>query len=138
MLKFRAVVVEDNDSYITYMENFDGFVGTGKDLTELKNSLLNDINHVKEQHDKIHSTSFPVLLMEPFEIEFRMDLAIFWKLFKNIFTLAGLSRMTGIHQKQLWGYFAGKHVPRKEQLDRIHSAIQCLGKELTELNMPSI
>ena len=50
----------------------------------------------------------------------------------GIFTLAGLEKVTGISQKQLWAYLHGTK-PRKAQQDRIASGLRTLSKDLSAI-----
>ena len=50
----------------------------------------------------------------------------------GIFTLAGLEKVTGISQKQLWAYLNGTK-PRKAQQDRIASGLRSLNQDLSTI-----
>ena len=50
--------------------------------------------------------------------------------YAGIFTKAGLERITGINQKQLWHYASGTRNPRPEQVLKIETALHKLGEEL--------
>ena len=47
----------------------------------------------------------------------------------GVFSLAGMGKVTGIHQKQLWSYLNGTK-PRKAQKERIKKGFLTLRKEL--------
>jgi len=50
----------------------------------------------------------------------------------GILSLAGLEKLTGINQKQLWGYINGTK-PRKAQEERIESGFRALDKDLNAI-----
>ena len=50
-------------------------------------------------------------------------------------TLAALSRITGINERQLWHYAAGVHKPRRKQAEKIQRGIQSLTKELGSISL---
>ena len=59
-----------------------------------------------------------------------MDVKSLLNLYRKIFTKAGLERLTGINQKQLWHYAHGTSVPRTAQVRKIEDALHRLGSEL--------
>ena len=50
----------------------------------------------------------------------------------GIFSLAGMEKLTGINQKQLWSYMNGT-TPRKAQRDRIEQGFRNLNQDLSTL-----
>lgn len=64
-----------------------------------------------------------------------MDVKSLLTIYEGIFTKAGLERLTGINQKQLWHYASGTSSPRREQAIKIENAIHRLGNELIAIHL---
>ena len=64
-----------------------------------------------------------------------IDVKSFLEVYSKIFTKAGLERLTGVNQKQLWHYASGKSKPRKRQRERIERAIHRLGNDLVAFTL---
>lgn len=50
----------------------------------------------------------------------------------GIFSLAGIEKITGINQKQLWSYLHGTR-PRKAQAERLEKGFRILTQDLVTL-----
>lgn len=59
-----------------------------------------------------------------------MDTATLLNYYRGILPLSGLARLTGINQKQLAHYAAGRCRPRARQAAKIEEALHRLGREL--------
>ena len=77
------------------------------------------------------NADLPVELPMPINSEGKDQIASLQK----AFTKAGLERITGINQKQLWHYASGTRNPRPEQSIKIESALHRLGEELIAINL---
>lgn len=64
-----------------------------------------------------------------------MDVESVLDFYSGIFTKAGLERITGINQKQLWHYASGARKPRPEQAVKLESALHKLGEELLAISL---
>jgi len=67
------------------------------------------------------------------EFEFHYDTASFLNYYTNYFSLAGLSRMTGIHQGQLSHYVNGSRNPSKQTIQKIDNSIHSFAKNLSQV-----
>ena len=67
------------------------------------------------------------------EFEFCYDTASFLEYYTNYFSIAGLSRLTGIHQGQLSHYVTGKRNPSKRTIEKIDSSIHQFAKNLNQV-----
>lgn len=77
----------------------------------------------------------PVLADKDVVIRYRFDVQSLLNHYQNIFSLAALQCITGINQRQLWHYAAGRSKPRPKQAEKIVSALNHLGKELVALSV---
>lgn len=81
-------------------------------------------------------TDFPAILAEKdLTIRYRFDVQSLLSHYQNIFSLAALQSITGINQRQLWHYAAGRSKPRPRQAEKIVGALNRLGKELVALSV---
>ena len=67
------------------------------------------------------------------EFEFCYDTASFLNYYSKFFSLAGLSRLTGIHQGQLSHYLTGHRRPSQKTVEKIESSLQSFGKEISQV-----
>lgn len=72
---------------------------------------------------------------EEAEFEFGYDVPSFLDYYKGVLTLAGLSRVTGINQRQLSQYANGYRRPSGKTSRKIEGALHRLGAELSSLRL---
>jgi hypothetical protein len=75
------------------------------------------------------------LEFEEVEFEYIYDTASFIQFYSSYFTLAGLSRLTGINQGQLSHYVNGTRSPSKRTIDKIDTSIQDFAKNLSQVQL---
>ena len=130
----KAIIESLENNYSAYIENVDGIVATGSTIEEIKTNLKNAVVDYVETCAAI-GCAIPEELQNCSEIEFTMDVKSLLKLYAGIFSKAGLERLTGINQKQLWHYANGGSIPRRPQVQRIEKAIHRLGNELISIHL---
>ncbi|MBR6933157.1 MAG: type II toxin-antitoxin system HicB family antitoxin [Bacteroidales bacterium] len=123
-----------DNNYSAYIENLEGVYATGKTLTKVKENLLEAIDVFIETCES-KGYELPAELQGSFEVDFRMDVRSLLNVYSGIFTKAGLERLTGINQKQLWHYANGKSLPRRAQVLKIENALHQLGNELISIHL---
>ncbi|MBQ5984251.1 MAG: type II toxin-antitoxin system HicB family antitoxin [Bacteroidales bacterium] len=133
-VKLFAVVEQADNNYSAYIENLEGVYATGKTLTKVKENLLEAIDVFIETCES-KGYELPAELQGSFEVDFRMDVRSLLNVYSGIFTKAGLERLTGINQKQLWHYANGKSLPRRAQVLKIENALHQLGNELISIHL---
>ena len=79
----------------------------------------------------------PLNLKGETEYNFKMDVESLLSFYNGLFTKAGLERITGINQKQLWHYSSGRVSPRETQVEKMQNAIRKLGEELISITLCS-
>ena len=67
------------------------------------------------------------------EFEFHYDTASFLSYYTSYFSLAGISRMTGIHQGQLSHYVNGTRNPSKRTIQKIDSCVRDFANNLSQV-----
>ena len=68
------------------------------------------------------------------EFEFEYDTSSFLNYYTTYFSLAGLSRLTGIHQGQLSHYVNGTRNPSKQTVQKIDNSIHSFAKNLSQVH----
>jgi predicted RNase H-like HicB family nuclease len=110
---------------VAFTGSFDGF-------TEyIKESLDFYVECARE--DK---TPYPEILDDAnCVIRYRFDIQSLLLHYQRIFSYSALQHITGVNQRQLWHYAAGMSKPRPKQAQKIVSALNSLGKELSALSV---
>ena len=70
------------------------------------------------------------LAFEQVEFAFKYDMASFLSYFSKAFSLAGLSRITGINQGQLSHYMTGRRTPSAKTVEKIQNSVHAFAKDL--------
>lgn len=71
---------------------------------------------------------------EEAEFTFVYDMASFLSYFSKAFSLAGLSRITGINKSQLSHYMTGHRTPSATTIEKIQKSVHAFAKELSQVN----
>ena len=106
----------------------------GSTIQELKANLLEALD-VYVEACKENGCDLPKELKGQYRVEFSMDVKTLLTLLDGTFTKAGLERLTGINQKQLWHYAQGGSSPRRTQILKIENALHSLGNALLSLHL---
>ena len=130
----HAIIERAEHNYSAYVEELDGVCGVGDTIEEVKKSLEEGLEVMKEACVDF-GDPIPEPLREEYHIVFRMDPKSFLQMYCKIFTKAALERMTGINQKQLWHYAKGLSKPRPAQVQKIERALHQLGEELLSIEL---
>ena len=112
----------------------DGIVTTGNSVDEIKNNMALAIKDFIEECNLL-DCEVPEELKDSYELSFKMDVKSLLNFYSGIFSKAGLERITGINQKQLWHYASGVRNPRPEQAAKLEQALHKLGKELLSISL---
>jgi hypothetical protein len=132
-VKVKAFVERGNDgTYGVYVDLEDntlnyGIIGEGETVAAAIEDFKQSYNEMKNLHNE---------LKKPFaeaEFEFLYDMPSFLQYYTNYFSLAGLSRLTGIHQGQLSHYITGHRNPSRKTIEKIDSSIRHFAKNLSRV-----
>lgn len=129
MRKLTVIIESANNNYGAYIKEVDGVVALGSSIPELKEKIKEAIR-VYIECCREDGFDIPEPLREEYELDYHIDVKSFLEVYSGIFTKAGLERLTGVNQKQLWHYANGISKPRKKQRERIEQAIHKLGNDL--------
>ena len=134
MNKLTVIIEAAEKNYSAFIREIDGIVVTGSTTGELKRNMSEALDFFKESC-LADGVKLPKVLQQDYELEFKMDMKSLLDLYEGIFTKAGLERVTGINQKQLWHYANGLSKPRPAQIRRMEIAIHNLGSELLAIRL---
>ena len=130
----NAIIESLDSNYSAYIEGLDGVAATGSTIDEIKAQLCETVDDYVDTCRRL-DCDLPGVLKDDYRLEFKMDVKSLLTLYEGIFTKAGLERLTGINQKQLWHYASGTSSPRREQAMKIENAIHRLGNELIAIRL---
>lgn len=134
-MKTLTVIIERAESnYSAYIQDVGGIIATGDSVQEIKTAIVEAINALIEDC-KEFGGEIPAELQGDYCLAFKMDVRSFLTFYSGVFTKAGLERITGINQKQLWHYASGLRNPKPEQTLKIETALHRLGEELLAINL---
>lgn len=127
-----VVIIERgaDGTYGAYIANDDmpfGVIGDGNTVAEAIDDFNNSIEEMRALYLE-EGKKFPDI-----EIEYRYDTASFLQMYAYAFTLAGLERITGIHQKQLSHYINGIKKPRKRTIEQIEKRLHSFANEISAI-----
>ena len=135
MFKLKATIESTENNYSAFIENLDGVVATGATIAEIKANLIDAVDDYIETCKEFGCELPEGLKENDFSIDFQMDVKSLLTIYNGIFTKAGLERITGINQKQLWHYANGSSVPRRAQVLKIEKALHSLGEDLISVSL---
>ena len=134
MSNLTIIIEQTENNYAAYIEGIDGIVATGHSVDEIKTKMIEAIDLYVETC-KDMDMEIPKELLGDYNLTFKMDTKSMLAFYYGIFTKAGLSRLTGINQKQLWHYASGTSTPRPAQKVKIENALHKLGEELLAVRL---
>ncbi|MGX1639951.1 type II toxin-antitoxin system HicB family antitoxin [Sphingobacterium sp. NPDC055431] len=132
MKTLKIIIERSDDMFDAYAENIPGIYGGGDTVEEIKLSILNSIELLKEYNT---IENIPSLLKGDYNIVYHFDAESFLNYYKGIFTNAALEKITGINQRQLQHYSSGLKKPRLPQLKKIEDGLHNLAKELQSIEL---
>ena len=133
MYKVKAFIERGNDgTYGVYVDLNDntlnyGIHGDGITVNDAIEDFKAGYLEMKELYEKEGQ-----FFVEA-EFVFHYDTASFLSYYTNYFSLAGISRLTGIHQAQLSHYLNGSRNPSKQTIQKIDSSIHHFANRLTRV-----
>lgn len=92
---------------------------------EVQESIDFYVACAKEDHE-----SYPAVLDGNYDLVFKFDVQSLLQFFQGIFSFSALQTITGINQKQLAHYAAGRSKPRPQQAKKIADGLHRLATEM--------
>lgn len=129
--KVTAVIERAGDgTYSIYMDadDMDYLVtGTGKTVDEARKTFEDGYEDIRRYYEE-EGKDF-----EDVEFVFKYDMASFLSYYSKVLSLAGLSRLTGINQRQLSHYVTGRRNPSEKTVEKMQEAIHNFGQDLSSV-----
>lgn len=97
---------------------------------ELQESVEIFIQWAKEDNDE-----YPAIFDGEYEFEYKFDIESLLSCYQSILSLAAISRITGINQRQLSHYSCGISRPKKKQETKIINGFHQLGNEFLSVSV---
>lgn len=133
MKEIEAIIERASDgTYSIYCKD-EIFSGMGATIDEAKSDMSRQMTVYRETAIS-EGFKYPDYLDTGFNITYTVDAGSLLKYYikSGMFTLATMSRITGINQKQLWAYTNGTK-PRNAQAQRIRNGLYSLSKDLNSV-----
>lgn len=134
MAELNVIIEQTENNYAAYIEGIDGIATTGRTVDEIKSNMAEAIEFYVDTCKEM-GLEVPEQLKGDYNLVFKMDTRCVLAFYYGIFSKAGLSRLTGINQKQLWHYASGLSSPRPAQKVKIENALHRLGEELLAVRL---
>ena len=132
MRKVKAIIERAGDgNYSVYMDADDIsylITGTGTTAEEAIDSFKENYEDMKRYYTEEGK------IFEEVEFVYEYDMASFLSYFSKAFSLAGLSRITGINQGQLSHYVTGYRVPSARTKEKMQRSIRAFAADLSQVN----
>lgn len=130
--KVKAIIERASDgTYSVYMDDeaLDYLVtGTGNTAEEAIKTFNGGYEDMKRYYEEEGKR------FEEIEFEYIYDVASFLSYYSKVFTLAGLSRITGVAAGQLSHYVTGRRTPSRNTVEKIQESIKTFAKDLSQVN----
>lgn len=132
MEKIIMVIEKSKDFFDAYSDNCDGIYAAGDSIEAVKADTYEAIEGIKRN---LPEERWPEQIKGEFEIEWKFDVQSFLEYYHGFMSLAGMEKMTGIHQKQLSNYLNRRAKPRRKQTDRMLAGIHRFASELMSITL---
>ena len=96
MGKIIMMIEMSKDYFDAYSDNCDGIYAAGSSIDDVKADAEKAIRLIKEN---LPESQWPDEIKGEYEIEWKFDVASFLEYYSSFMSLAGMEKMTGIHQK---------------------------------------
>jgi predicted RNase H-like HicB family nuclease len=134
MKKVIVNVEHSGKNFAAYIDQLPGCTTTGSSVSEIESNMREAIaGHIEvaqEYGDKV-----PAVFLGKYELVLKFDTAALLAIYKGVFTMAALERLTGIPQRQLQHYSSELKKPRPAQSKKIVEGFHKLGRELLTVDL---
>jgi len=133
MINVKAFIERGNDGTFGVYIDLDekrlnyGVIGEGKTVNEAIEDFWGCYEDMKKSFENDNQ------YFQEAEFEFHYDTSSFFGYYTNYFSLAGISRLTGINKLQLSHYINGNRNPSKRTIQKIDSCVCEFAKNLSQV-----
>lgn len=133
MKTIEAILERAVDGTYTVYCKDEIFSGAGASIAEAQADMERQMAFYKETA-LAEGFRYPDFLDGDYTISYKVDMPSLMRYYveAGIFSLAGIEKITGINQKQLWSYLHGTR-PRKAQAERLEKGFRILTQDLATL-----
>ena len=133
MTTIEDIIERAKDGTFTVYCKDEIFSGAGESIQAAKEDMKQQMLFYKDTAIE-KGFKYPAFLDGNYLIHYTVDAQSLMTYYvsSGIFSLAGLEKVTGINQKQLWSYMNGTK-PRKAQAERITSGFRSLNEDLSSI-----
>jgi predicted RNase H-like HicB family nuclease len=130
MTTIEAIIERAKDGTYSVYCKHEIFSGAGASIGEAKEDMYRQMSFYKETA-LAEGFKYPAFLDDEYMVSYHVDMPSLLKYYveAGILSLAGVEKMTGINQKQLWSYLNGTK-PRKPQSERMEKGFRALMNDL--------
>lgn len=112
-----------------------GWVVTGsKDFEKFQSYVVESLNFYLDCCRR-DGDAYPAVFDKDYKIEYHFDTRALLQYLQPTLTLASISRVTGINQRQLSHYATGHSKPRALQSQRIATGVHALARQLSQVRV---
>ena len=133
MKTIEAILERAVDGTYTVYCKDEIFSGAGSSIAAAQADMERQMAFYKETA-LAEGFRYPDFLDGDYTIAYKIDMPSLMRYYveAGIFSLAGIEKITGINQKQLWSYLHGTR-PRKAQAERLEKGFRILTQDLATL-----
>lgn len=133
MKTIEAILERAVDGTYTVYCKDEIFSGAGSSIAAAQADMERQMAFYKETA-LAEGFRYPDFLDGDYTISYKVDMPSLMRYYveSGIFSLAGIEKITGINQKQLWSYLHGTR-PRKAQAERLEKGFRILTQDLATL-----
>lgn len=133
MKTIEAILERAVDGTYTVYCKDEIFSGAGSSIAAAQADMERQMAFYKETA-LAEGFRYPDFLDGDYTISYKVDMPSLMRYYveAGIFSLAGIEKITGINQKQLWSYLHGTR-PRKAQAERLEKGFRILTQDLATL-----
>ena len=128
MRKVNAIIERANDGNYSIYSDADDLsyliTGTGKTVEEAKKCFEDGYEDMRRYYAEEGKPFTEV------EMVYQYDMASFLAYYTKAFSLAGLSRITGVNQGQVSHYITGRRTPSTRTKEKMQRSIQAFAADL--------
>jgi len=128
MKKYVFIAEKTDTGFSAYAKDDDILVGsTGKNMTELKNNIVEAFNLLNDRQSKKAVSSQNILI--------QLDLNQFFEYYNDLIKAQGVAKRIGMNQSLLAQYIGGDKKPSEKQTTRIIQGLKETAREILELEI---
>lgn len=109
-------------------------VATTGDFDNFKKEVIDSIRFYVDCAKK-DGDEYPAVFDGEYELVYKFDVQSLLLYYQGIFSFSALQTITGINQKQLAHYAAGRSKPRPQQAEKIARGLHNLAKDLMSVTV---